>query len=79
MGFFLRFAEKGAPGDLHIASISDMIRGGASPSAGEGGDAGRQGGFKATFEVTTDHNAGTWYLVSIDKITAKRHGPRRGP
>lgn len=46
------FSAQGAPGDLHIATISDMIRGGVCSTAGEGGHGAKQRGFEATFEVT---------------------------
>lgn len=44
---------QGSPGDLHIATISDMIRGGGVSSTAEGEGGGKRRGFEATFEVTT--------------------------
>ena len=70
--FFFFVAVQGAPGDLHIASISDMIRGAVSSTPGEGGDGAKRRGFEATFEVTTTHVPG-----SMDSNSETAEGPRK--
>eukprot|EP00904_Undaria_pinnatifida_P001413 jgi/Undpi1/11272/HiC_scaffold_30.g13570.m1 len=58
-------ASEGSPGDLHIATISDMIRGGGVSSTAEGEGGGKRRGFEATFEAKLGAQF-LWGLVSRD-------------